>query len=194
VVGVARLSARYSAATLADRVGHPRSVVATARRLGVPVRRLRSINDLDYLGTLGPRKVDVLLSLAAPEIFRRDALAAARQVVNVHSGRLPAYRGMMPTFWALAAGENSVTVTVHEMVERLDAAPILGEFEVPGGSGESAFDVAARAKDVADREVARLLARLGPAGRAPDRSEQTAYGFPRRMDSRRLRARGRRLL
>jgi methionyl-tRNA formyltransferase len=197
-LGVARLSARYAAAALGDRLGRPRSVAATAGRLGVPVRRLGSINDLDYLGTLAQRKVDVLLSVSAPEIFRRDALAAAPHVVNVHSGRLPAYRGMMPTFWALAAGESKVTVTVHEMVERLDAGPILGEFDVPVGTSESAFDVTARAKDVAGREVARLLARLGPgrwpAGRPPDQSEHPAYGFPGRKDARRLRAHGRHLL
>src|SRR2546429_8962132 len=58
-----------------------------------------------YLRTLTARGVDVLLSVAAPEIFRRPALMAVPHVLNVHSGKLPLYRGMMPTFWALQNGD-----------------------------------------------------------------------------------------
>jgi methionyl-tRNA formyltransferase len=197
-LGVIGLAGRYAVAAASDRLRRPRSVVAAAARYHVPVRRLRTINDPSYLQTLNRRGVDVLLSVSAPEIFRRDALAAAPHVVNVHSGKLPEYRGMMPTFWALADGAESVTVTVHEMVERLDAGPILGELTVPVEARESAFDVAAKAKELAGRELARMLARLGtgpwPAGRVPAPSQGPAYGFPTREAARRLRASGRRLL
>jgi methionyl-tRNA formyltransferase len=121
---------RYGATKVSERRGAPRSVAAIAARNGVPVRSLRTINDPDYLATVSTRGVDVLLSVSAPQIFTTETLPAARFALNVHTGKLPEYRGMMPTFWALANGDEHVTVTVHEMVQRLDAGPIVDAFDV----------------------------------------------------------------
>jgi methionyl-tRNA formyltransferase len=197
-VDMTRLLARYAMARLSDLVGILRSVEALAARAGVPVRALATINDPEYLRTLGEREVDVLLSVSAPEIFRQQALAAAPHVLNVHNGKLPRYRGMMPTFWALLQGERAVTITVHTMAAKLDAGEVVTEFTVPIEPGESAFDVSAKAKVVAGREVSRLLARLGtadwPVPHAMATTDQHYYKFPTPADVARLRHQGRRML
>jgi len=193
-----RLLGRYVGAKLADRSGRPRSVAALAARHGVPVRRLATINDEAYLATLRERGVDVLLSVAAPEIFRKAGLAAVPHVLNVHSGQLPRYRGMMPTFWALEQGDPQVVITVHTMAPKLDAGAIVAEIPMAVMPGESAFDVSARAKTVGGREVALLLSRLGtaewPEPRDLDMAGQRYFGFPTGSDARRLRAAGRSML
>lgn len=197
-VDLIRLATRYARAQVDDRRGVPRSVEAVAARHRVPLRALPTINDARYLETLAERDVDVLLSVAAPEIFRSGALRAAPLVLNVHNGRLPDYRGMMPTFWALLDGADRVVVTVHEMAERLDAGAVVAEFDVPIGPSDSAFDVSRNAKEVAGREVAALLSTVGterwPAPRPIDASTGRYHGFPSRADARRLRAQGRSLL
>jgi methionyl-tRNA formyltransferase len=197
-VDMLRLMARYTAARLADRLGKPRSVAALAAKAGVPVRLLESINDPAYLRTLRERGVDVLLSVSAPEIFRAAALAAVPHTINIHNGKLPYYRGMMPTFWALLHGEPEVTITVHTMVEKLDAGEVLAEYVVPIRPGDSQFDLSARAKEVAGREVAGLLARLGtpqwPTSRTVDMSQKRYFKFPTSIDVAQLRAKGRRML
>ncbi len=197
-VDMVRLMARYAMARLADRLGKPRSVAALAARAGVPVRLLESINDEAYLRTLRERGVDVLLSVSAPEIFRAAALGAAPHTINIHNGKLPYYRGMMPTFWALLHGEPQVTITVHTMVEKLDAGQVLAEYVVPITPGDSQFDLSARAKEVAGREVAGLLARLGtpqwPTSRTVDMSQKRYFKFPTSIDVAQLRAKGRRML
>jgi methionyl-tRNA formyltransferase len=197
-IGLIRLLGRYAAAHLDERRGRPRGVEAVAAANGVAVRTLTTINEPSYLATLGKRSVDVLLSVAAPQIFRSEALAATPLALNVHNGRLPEYRGMMPTFWALLHGEDRVVVTVHEMAERLDAGAVLAEFDVPVAPGDSAFDVARNAKAAAGREVAGLLATTGteswPAPRAIDIGRGQYHGFPSRKDARRLRRAGRSML
>lgn len=197
-VDMARLLARYAAARLSDRFGKPRSVAALAARAGVPVRILTSINDESYLRTLRERGVDVLLSVSAPEIFRAAALGAAPHTINIHNGKLPFYRGMMPTFWALLKGEPAVTITVHTMVEKLDAGQVVAEYTVPISPRDSQFDLSARAKEVAGREVAGLLARLGtpewPVLRTVDMSQKRYFKFPTSADVAELRAAGKRML
>ena len=193
-----RLAARYARARLDDWRGVPRSVEAIAARDGIPLRVLPTINDTRYVETLPERDVDVLLSVAAPQIFGSEVLGAAPTVLNVHSGRLPDYRGMMPTFWALLDDADRVVVTVHEMAARLDAGPVVAEYEVPVGPGDSAFDVARNAKAVAGREVAALLSTVGterwPEPRPIDAAQGRYHGFPSRHDARRLRSTGKRLL
>jgi methionyl-tRNA formyltransferase len=193
-----RLAGRYVRAEVDERRGRPRSVEGIADRHGVAVRRLDTINDAGYLRTLRERRVDVLLSVAAPEIFRGDTLRAAPEVLNIHSGRLPDYRGMMPTFWALLDGQPEVVVTVHEMVERLDAGRVIAEFPVPIDDRDSAFAVSRKAKEVAGRRVAGLLGELRsgerPTGRDVEPAAGGYHGFPARSDAKRLRARGRSMM
>jgi methionyl-tRNA formyltransferase len=193
-----RLFGRYLRARVDDRRGIARSVEAVAARHGIPARRRPTINDRRYIAALADRDIDVLLSVAAPEIFRADTLRAAPRVLNVHSGRLPEYRGMMPTFWALLDGAEQVVVTVHEMAERLDAGPVVAEFPVDIAEDDSAYDVARRAKAIAGQRIAGLLATVGteawPEARHIDAAAGTYRGFPQRDDTRRLRAAGRKLL
>lgn len=197
-VDLVRLLSRYARACWSDRFGAPRSVEALASRYSVPVRALRTINDESYLRTLGERGIDVLLSVAAPEIFRQAALRAAPHVLNIHTGKLPHYRGMMPTFWALHNGEREVVTTFHEMAEQLDAGGVLAEWPVSIEASDSVFTLAAKCKTVAGHEVARVLARLAtaawPASRPPDTAGRAYYRFPTRRDALRVRAMGKRLL
>src|SRR3989449_689485 len=136
-----RLLGRYVTAAVSDRVGRPRSVEAIAARYGVPVVRLPTINDASYLRTLTARGVDVLLSVAAPEIFRRPALMAVPHVLNVHSGKLPLYRGSLPLWTfntcgtAMRAGRRKISGAATDRststpravsVRRYDASLIVG--------------------------------------------------------------------
>ena len=80
----------------------------------------------------------------------------------------------------------------------IDGGNVLAEFPVEVGPADSAFDIAARAKTVAGREVARLLPLIGtsswPTPRPIPALAGEYYRFPTRRDARHLHARGRRLL
>ena len=196
-IDMLRLAGRYAYARAEERLGTPRSVEAVAAKFAIPTRALTTINDPAYLRTLPLRGIDVLLSVAAPEIFRSAALTAAPLALNVHCGKLPQYRGMMPTFWALHRGEHEITITVHTMGEKIDRGDVLAEYPVPVLRDDSAFDLAVRAKEVAGREVARLLGCLDTSGvpaRPMQSTQQRYFTFPTRRHAQELRAAGRRML
>lgn len=171
-----------------------RSIELLARRESIPLVAARSVNDPRYVDQVRQLHPDVIVSVAAAEIFKEELLTSARLgCVNVHSGRLPKYRGMMPTFWQMLHSETHATVTVHEMVPRLDAGAVLGTVEHP----IHAHDRLARLMTEGKREGARLLIRVlreVNAGTAkPEQVEMadTSYfSFPGRREAGELRRRG----
>ena len=110
------------------------TVGGVARRHGIEMLPTTSVNAADYHASLRAREIDVLVSIAANQLFKADLLSVPRvAAVNVHSALLPSYRGLDGLFWALAHGETRVGVTAHLMNEAFDEGAILGQvaFDVP---------------------------------------------------------------
>lgn len=192
-LGFMRLGARYARAKLRGD-----SIAALAVRHAVPLVPCQSVNAPDYVERVRRLAPDVIASVAAPEIFRANLLAVPRLgCINIHSGRLPFYRGMMPTFWQLLHGEKQVVITVHEMVEKLDAGAVLGTMEWPVAERDSLDRVITETKRAGARLMIDVLRqmRAGTTRATPlDWSEQRYFGFPTPKDVRTFRSRGHRLL
>jgi methionyl-tRNA formyltransferase len=188
-----RLLARFATQKL-----RRRSIGALARRHGIPLVPTSSVNDAAFVSRIRALQPDVVVSVAAPEIFRDEILSSARLgCINIHSGELPAYRGMMPTFWQMLHGESHATVTVHEMARELDAGAVLGTVEYPIRERDSLDRVMTETK----REGARLMIRVlrdlaagAAAGRPLDMANAAYYSFPKRENAKDFRRRGHRLL
>jgi folate-dependent phosphoribosylglycinamide formyltransferase PurN len=45
--------------------------------------------------------------------------------INLHSGKVPEYRGSAPAFWELYNGETVVGITIHRVVQKLDAGVVI---------------------------------------------------------------------
>lgn len=44
--------------------------------------------------------------------------------INLHSGKVPEYRGSAPGFWELYNGETEVGITIHRVAKKLDAGDV----------------------------------------------------------------------
>jgi methionyl-tRNA formyltransferase len=157
-----------------------------------------SVNAPEYVERVRRLKPDVIVSVAAPEIFRADILTVPRLgCINIHSGRLPVYRGMMPTFWQLLHGEKHVIITVHEMVEKVDAGAILGTLGWPLRERDNLDRVITETKRAGARLMIDVLRRMrvGDIKAIPlDWSKRKYFGFPEADDVRAFRMKGHRLL
>ncbi len=174
------------------------SIGTLARRYGFPIVDARSVNGQDYLAKVKALKPDVIVSVAAPEIFRKPLLSLPRYgCINIHSGRLPKYRGMMPTFWQLKNGEPNVTVTIHEMVEKLDAGGIVRTLEFPLQQQDSLHRVITGTKREGARLMIDVLTSIDGAALPStplDMRESHYFKFPQPDDVAAFRARGHRML
>ena len=84
------------------------------RRFGVPVQTLASLKDPVALQKLRDVRADLFVSIRFGLILGTEALEIpSRGVLNLHSGLLPHYRGVLATFRALLNGDAEIGCTLH---------------------------------------------------------------------------------
>ena len=93
-----------------------------------PLAELNKINSEAGLVSLAATEPDLVLSIRYGGILRDAAIAIPRLgVLNLHSGLLPDYRGVMATFYAMLNGETEVGMTLHTIVDAgIDTGNIIG--------------------------------------------------------------------
>ena len=176
--------------------GRFHSVAAVARRYSIPVLKPTNVNDRGYLDQLRAMDVELVLSVAAPQIFREEILSLPRYgCINIHNGLLPRYQGLLPSFWVLANGEEYTGTTVHYMNQEIDAGEIILQEKFKIEEDDTLHSLVYRTKiTMGPRLLLRALS-LIEAGDVEkvevDWSQATYYGFPDRGAVRRFRELGR---
>ena len=178
-------------------VGGPWSAGDVARRANVPLYRPGNVNSPQFLSVLGEKiRPDVIVSVAASQVFRQKLLSLpTRGCINIHTGPLPRYRGMLPSFWALHNGEDETAVTVHYMNAALDDGDIIRQETVPISPDETLDSLVKKTKRIGAGLLLDALQDIEKGvveRRDNDASQATYFSFPTKEDSRRFRAVGRR--
>ena len=122
---------------------------------------------LAELGRIGP---DFVFSFYYRRMLPAAVLGAARKgAFNMHGSLLPKYRGRAPVNWAVLNGETETGASLHVMVAKPDAGPLIDQQAVPIGPDDTAFEVAQRVADAAVTVLRRSLPKLidGTAQRSP---------------------------
>lgn len=149
---------------------------------GINVLRTKNINSKSFLRKLADLNPDVVVSVSASQIFRSRLLELPRLGCwNVHGGRLPRYRGMMPAFWTLFNGEREGAITVHKMNARLDDGDILYQHVYPVEPGESLDHLVSRSKILGAGVLLKaldMLTRRDWKLLPNDADQATYYSFP----------------
>jgi methionyl-tRNA formyltransferase len=197
-----RLGLRYAAVKLKDAV-LPRALwTGSLRRLfssrRIPWRVVANVNDPAYVAGLRRLAPDLLVSVAASQIFKRELLSVPRlQAVNIHSGPLPEYRGMMPVFWQLYDRRSDIGVTLHTMTPEIDLGDVLLYRRVPV---QKEWSLDATIREMKRQGAHALLELLrhyldGSVTAVPMERSRSAYrSFPGRREAAAFRKMGMRLL
>ncbi|MBK6456057.1 MAG: formyl transferase [Gemmatimonadetes bacterium] len=112
----------------------------TTRR-GIPVTALPNPNNEEGLAWVRALAPDLVVSIRYGAIFKSAFLAIPPLgVLNLHSGLLPAYRGVLATFRALANGDTEIGCTVHYIADgTIDTGPIVATTRTPVDRSRSLF-------------------------------------------------------
>ena len=109
-----------------------------ARRAGVPVEHVdpagfvgREDYDRELAARIAVHDVGLVVGAGYMRVLSPAFLERFPAVLNVHPSLLPEFRGLRAVQRALEAGVDETGVTVHFMVEEVDAGPVVAQERVP---------------------------------------------------------------
>jgi UDP-4-amino-4-deoxy-L-arabinose formyltransferase/UDP-glucuronic acid dehydrogenase (UDP-4-keto-hexauronic acid decarboxylating) len=109
-----------------------RSLRRAAVRLGVRFDQPPRINDPGFVARLAAFGADALFSIQYDQILRNPLFESIGcPSLNLHFALLPRHRGVAPIAWALVEGDREAGVTLHHMIEDIDAGAVVAQRRVP---------------------------------------------------------------
>ena len=120
------------------------SVNLTADANYLPVYQPPSVTDVnkpEFIAVLRKLCPDLIVSMHFPVIFKPEILEIPRLgCVNEHPSRLPAGRGMTPSFWHMLIGDDRNWITLHYLDPGIDTGDVIaqGSIEItPEDTGQT---------------------------------------------------------
>lgn len=97
-----------------------------AQSAGTVEHGISDINGSDA-AKLADFKPDLVISIRFGQIFKAPAISIPRLgIINLHSGLLPDYKGVMASFWSLLNGESHLGTTLHWVTDsKIDSGQVI---------------------------------------------------------------------
>lgn len=104
------------------------SVARLAERYNIPVFITEDVNTAEWQTRIASLEADYLFCFSYRQVLSEAILSSVKKgAYNVHAALLPAYRGRAHLNWVIIKGETQTGVTLHRMIKRPDAGPILAQ-------------------------------------------------------------------
>jgi phosphoribosylglycinamide formyltransferase 1 len=136
-----------------------------ARRVGVPVEHVdpagflsRGDYDRELADRVASHDVSLVVGAGYMRVLSPVFLERFPAILNVHPSLLPAFRGLRAVARALEAGAKETGVTVHFMVEEVDAGPIVAQEKVAILPGDTEATLLERLHTIEHRLVVGAVA------------------------------------
>ncbi|WP_010586276.1 methionyl-tRNA formyltransferase [Schlesneria paludicola] len=135
---------------------NPLKELANAR--GLSVLQPVSIKTPESVQALQQTQADLFVVAAYGQILSNAVLAVPRLgTINIHASLLPKYRGATPIHAAVLNGDQDAGVTIIEIVQKLDAGPMLGKAIIPVKSNETTGELEQRLAELAIPLTQRVI-------------------------------------
>lgn len=108
----------------------------------VPLIKLNHINDTDVIEAIKEFDLDWLFIIGWSQIASAELLKSPKKgCIGMHPTLLPIGRGRAAIPWAIIKGLDKTGVSMFVLDEGVDTGPILGQYEIPLKSDETATDL-----------------------------------------------------
>ena len=137
--------------------------------------RIKSLESVDFLRQTA---ADLFVVAAYGQMLSNEVLAVPRLgTINVHASLLPRYRGATPIHATILNGDTETGVTIIEIVQKLDAGPMLGDVRTAIGPEETTGQLEQRLAELAIPLTQRVIREIsqGTAIRTVQEEEQATH-------------------
>ena len=115
-------------------------------------------NQIEQLKTTG---ADIMLVSAYGMLLPKNVLEIPKLgCINIHASLLPKWRGAAPIQRAIIAGDTQTGISIMQMVEALDAGPVLQSFTCDINANDTGKSLHDRLAKIAADEIVNVLDRL----------------------------------
>jgi len=121
------LSKNYSIDIFLSKKNLKNKVKNFLKKRKIKFKVINKIN-LELIKKMKNKNYFLVISSGFPLIFPNDFLKIFKnQVINLHAGPLPEYRGGSPLNWQIINGEKMITISIIRMSRKIDHGPIYSE-------------------------------------------------------------------
>lgn len=155
--------------------------------LGCPVEHVDSVNTEQVVSEIRAIAPAFLVSFSATQRFKDPLMdVPSLGAINTHYGALPRYAGLSPYFWHLHNKEEAFGVTLHRIVSRLDAGPIIEQATGAMAGAATALEVMLRMAALVSPMLKRFFdGQTTLVAAQPQRTEgRTYFAHPTRRQMR----------
>ena len=169
-----------------------------AKQTGKPLLVLNRINEGDDYQRFEASAPDLVVSIRYGVILRQPLLDIPRHgVINLHSGLLPDYRGVMASFWAMLNGEKELGTTLHYIEDdTVDTGRTLASTRLAVQPEKSYLWHVMALYEEGCRKILAAVSEIAAGGKPETKPQQGAggyYTFPALEQVERFQQRGLRL-
>ena len=134
--------------------------------------------EAEQFGQLERFNADVMLVSAYGLLLPKNVLDIPKLgCINIHASLLPKWRGAAPIQRAIIAGDQQSGISIMQMVEELDAGPVLKTFSCEITANDTGSSLHDRLASIAANEIANVLHQLQAKelNASPQDHEQSSY-------------------
>jgi methionyl-tRNA formyltransferase len=151
-------------------------VAELCRKLSLKYVTPENPNTPEWLSRIRECRPDIIFSFYYRFMISKDILEIPPYgAYNLHGSLLPAYRGRAPVNWVIIRGEETTGVTLHEMVVKPDAGPIVAQAQVKIAPDDTPVRLFAKLEEAAARMLDEVLPGIRE-GRIPKREQDLSRG------------------
>lgn len=96
----------------------------------IPIVHVGNLNSMAAVDAVRSRTCDIVCLMGARIISGRTLELLDAPVLNTHASDPALIRGGPPVVWEILGGRRTIAPTIHEVVEKLDAGPIVRQEDV----------------------------------------------------------------
>ncbi len=160
-------------------------------------QRIDNINS-EGLERVADCEPDLIVSIRFGQILEEPVIAVPRiGVINLHSGLLPAYKGVMASFWSLLNGERQLGTTLHWITDsKIDSGAIISTQQQQVDTSKTYLQQVLSLYEPGARQITEAVNDIEALAAQPhyDLPKGQYYSFPETADIDQFEAKGLRLL